>query len=374
MVMGLIKLIGKSLAAASIVALSLAPVSVHAETNIPVKVGVLPYLDYQLFYVAHEKGFDHQLGYDLSFTTFPLEPNETRALIRGDIDIGQGAIGSLISQLPARPDLRVVMSGAQYKGFAFIVRKDSALKSFDELNKTLNNEEAARKAVVEEMAGKSLLTTESSYRATIAGLMSEGGKNYSDLKVQNYAEAAQAATAFIRGTGDIYLGAVAQTIKLVDQMGYKVLIQNQQMGAPGLWYSNAYVTQDYLDKHEKLLVDFTAIFQRAVRFTTEKPDEAYPIILKYLNPQTGGSATVDDLKNQIPRTTYFPTTEEAKSMVYSANSEANWKHLVDYQYVQAKALGTDLSKVSGDQFVVQDKIFNKFLSDADLQKYVAAPF
>lgn len=360
--------------ALSLTALSLTPIAARAETYTPIKVGVLPYLDYQLFYIAREKGFDHELGYELSFTTFPLEPNETRALIRGDIDIGQGAIGSLISQLPARPDLRVVMSGAQYKGFAFIVRKDSPLKSFNELNETLNDEDAARKAVVEQMVGKSLLTTESSYRATIAGLMSEGGKAYGDLKVQNYAEAAQAATAFIRGTGDIYLGAVAQTIKLVDQMGYKVLIQNEQMGAPGLWYSNAYVTEDYLNKNEKLLVDFTAIFQRSVRFTNEHPDEAYPIILKYLNPQTGGSATVEDLKNQIPRTTYFPTTDEARAIVYDDKSTANWKHLVDYQFTQAKALGTDLSKVTGDQFVVQDKIFDQFLNNADLQKYVAAPF
>ena len=72
-----------------------------AEGLTPLKVGVLPYLDYHLFYVAHEMGFDKELGYDMSFTKFPLEPNETQSLARGDIDIAQGAIGSLVSQLPA---------------------------------------------------------------------------------------------------------------------------------------------------------------------------------------------------------------------------------------------------------------------------------
>ena len=35
-----------------------------AEGLTPLKVGVLPYLDYHLFYVAHEMGFDKELGYD----------------------------------------------------------------------------------------------------------------------------------------------------------------------------------------------------------------------------------------------------------------------------------------------------------------------
>lgn len=359
----------------AVAAATLMPGASMAQERTKLKVGVLPYLDYQLFYVAHEKGFDHELGYDLSFTTFPLEPNETRALVRGDIDIGQGAIGSLVSQLPARPDLRVFLSGAQYKGFAFVIRKDSDMKTYDELFKELGKHEAARDAVIAQMVGKSLLTTESSYRATIAGLMAEGGKAYSDLDVQNFAEASQAATAFIRGTGDIYLGAVAQTIRLVEQMGdYEILIQNQEMGSPGLWYSNSYVTQAYLDAHRAQLVDITAIWHRTVRYVTEHPDDAYPIILKYLNPQTGGSLTVDELKNQIPRTTYFPTADETKNLVYNDQSPMSWKRLVEYQFAQAKALGTDLSKVTGDEFIVQDEIFSEFLANEKLQKYVGAPF
>jgi ABC-type nitrate/sulfonate/bicarbonate transport system substrate-binding protein len=341
----------------------------------PLKVGVLPYLDYHLFQVAKEKGFDKELGYDLSFTKYPLEPNETQSLSRGDIDVAQGAIGSLVSQLPAQPDLRVFLSLSQYKGFAFVVRKDSDMKTYKEFLAELKDPDAAREAVVNQMAGKKLLTTESSYRSTIAGLMDEGGKNYGDLDVQNFAEAAQGATAFVQGTGDIYLGAVAQTIRLVEQMGdYEILIQDAEMGAPGLWYSNAYVTQDYMDKNHAELVDFTAIWYRTARFVAERPDEAYPMILKTLNPATASNLTVDDLKNQIPETTFFPTAKEAAEMTYNPESELYWKNLANYQFKQAQALGTDLSGTTIDEFIVQEKFFREFMDNQDLQKYVNAPF
>ncbi|WP_396642474.1 ABC transporter substrate-binding protein [Microbacterium sp.] len=341
----------------------------------PLRVGVLPYLDYHLFYVAHEMGFDKELGYDMSFTKYPLEPNETQSLARGDIDIAQGAIGSLVSQLPSQQDLRVFLSLSQYKGFAFVVREDSGLKTYQEYFDELGDADAAREAVVAEMVGKSLLTTESSYRATIAGLMDEGGKNYDDLNVQNFAEASQGAAAFIQGTGDIYLGAVAQTVKLVDQMeGYEVLIQDEEMGAPGLWYSNAYVTQGYLDENYQQLIDVTAIWYRTARYVAENPDEAYPIILKTLNPDTASNLTVDDLKSQIPDTTYFPTAEEAQELTFNDDTEMSWKKLTDYQFEQAEALGTDLSGITSDEFIVQDEIFDEFMADDKLQDYVNADF
>lgn len=341
----------------------------------PLRVGVLPYLDYHLFHVAHEMGFDKELGYDMSFTKYPLEPNETQSLARGDIDIAQGAIGSLVSQLPSQQNLRVFLSLSQYKGFAFVVREDSGLKTYKEYLDELGDADEAREAVVAEMVGKSLLTTESSYQATIAGLMDEGGKNYSDLNVQNFAEASQGAAAFIQGTGDIYLGAVAQTVKLVDQMdGYEVLIQDEEMGAPGLWYSNAYVTQDYLDEHRQQLVDVTAIWYRTTRYVGENPDEAYAIILKTLNPDTASNMTVDDLKSQIPETTYFPTAEEAQELTFNDDAELSWKRLTDYQFEQAEALGTDLNGITPDEFIVQDEIFDEFMADEKLQDYVNAAF
>lgn len=341
----------------------------------PLKVGVLPYLDYHLMQVAKEKGFDKELGYDLSFTKYPLEPNETQSLARGDIDIAQGAIGSLVSQLPSQPDLRVFLSLSQYKGFAFVIRKDSGMKTYKEFLDELKDPDAAREAVVSQMVGKKLLTTESSYRSTIAGLMDEGGKNYADLDVQNFAEAAQGATAFIQGTGDVYLGAVAQTVRLVEQMGdYEILIQDEEMGAPGLWYSNAYITQDYMDKNHADLVNFTAIWYRTARFAAENPDEAYPMILKSLNPATASNLTVDDLKNQIPETTFFPTAKEAAETTYNPDSELYWKNLANYQFEQAKALGTDLSGAAIDTFIVQEEFFREFMGNQDLQKYVDAPF
>jgi ABC-type nitrate/sulfonate/bicarbonate transport system substrate-binding protein len=338
-------------------------------------VGVLPYLDYHAFHVAHEKGFDKDLGYNLKFTQFPLEPSETKALVRGDIDIAQGAIGSLVPQLQSQPNLRVFLSLSQYKGFAFVVRDKDHFTTYKEHLDKLGDPGAARKAVIDQMKGKRLVTTASSYKATIAGLMSEGGADIKDLNVVDFQEAAQGAAAFIRGEGDIYLGAVAQTVKLVEQMaGYKVLIQNEAMGAPGLWYSNAYVTDDYLKSHRQQLLDLTAIWYRTMNYMQAKPDDAYKIVLKTLNPATASNLTVDDLKNQIPKTTYFPTAKEAADLTYAKDSALNWRSLTGYQFQQASQLGTPVGKVTPDEFIVQEQIFDEFMKDKKLQDYVNASF
>lgn len=339
------------------------------------KVGVLPYLDYHAFGVAHEMGFDKELGYNLKFTSYPLEPNETKSLVRGDINIGQGAIGSLVPQLQAQPNLRVFLSLSQYKGFAFVVRDQDGFKTYEELLAELGDPDKARTAVIDQMKGKKLVTTASSYKATIAGLMEEGGADVSDLDLADFQEAAQGAAAFIRGEGDIYLGAVAQTVKLIKQLkGYEVLIQNEAMGAPGLWYSNAYVTDDYLKSHRQELVDLSAIWYRTMRYMREQPDAAYKTVLKTLNPATASNLTIDDLKSQIPETTFFPTAEEAASLTYADDSELNWKALTTYQFDQASKLGTKLDKVTPDDFVVQQQIFDEFMKDQKLQDYVNADF
>ena len=106
----------------------------------------------------------------------------------------------------------------------------------------------------------------------------------------------------------------------------------------------------------------------------ENPDEAYPIILKTLNPDTASNLTVDDLKSQIPDTTYFPTAEEAQELTFNDDTEMSWKKLTDYQFEQAEALGTDLSGITSDEFIVQDEIFDEFMADDKLQDYVNADF
>jgi ABC-type nitrate/sulfonate/bicarbonate transport system substrate-binding protein len=339
------------------------------------KVGVLPYLDYQAFYLAKEQGFDKELGYNLEFTKFPLEPNETKALARGDIQIGQGAIGSLIPQLPAQKDLKVFLSLSQYKGFAFVVRKKDGFKTFeDELAAHNGDADAARKAIVSQFKGKDVVTTASSYKATIAALLGENDSSLKDIKLTNFQEASQGAAAFIRGTGDIYLGAVAQTVRLLKMPEYQVFIKDAEMGPPGLWYSNAYVTDKYLQENRQQLLELTAIWYRTMRYMKEDTDKAYEQILKFLNPATASNMTVADLKEQIPAFTEFPTVDEAKKLTFATDSAANWKPMTEYLFEQNAKLGTKLDGITPEQFVVQEELFNEFLADKKLQEYVNKPF
>ncbi|MBS1881945.1 MAG: ABC transporter substrate-binding protein [Actinobacteria bacterium] len=340
-----------------------------------VTLGVLPFLDYQPWYVAHELGLDKELGYDLQFKQFPLEPNEVQAMVRGEVQIGQGAIGSVIPLLPERPDLRVFLNLTQFKGFAFVVRK-GAYENYEEFAKELGNEKAARTATMKQFEGQDVVTIESSFKATIAAALEEAGLTYSDIKVTNFSESAAAAIAFIRGEGDIFMGGLPETVKLVKEHPeeYEILIGAEHMGPPGLWFSNAFVTESYLKENREQLLALTAIWYRTMRYLKEDKAKTYPILAAELNKASSGELSTAEIENLVPDFTYFPTSEEAKEKIYTPSSPSYWKTGTEYLVASNEKQKTiEPGSVSVEEFVVQEELFNEFLKDKKLVDYVNAP-
>lgn len=338
-------------------------------------IGVLPFLDYQPWYVAHELGLDKELGYDFQFKEFPLEPSEVQAMVRGDVQIGQGAIGSIIPLLPERPDLRVMLSESQFRGFAFVARKGK-YKNYEEFFEELGNPKAARTATIKQFKGQNLVTIESSFKATIAATLEEAGLSYDDIDVTNFDESATAAVAFIRGEGDLFMGGLPETVKLVKEHPdeYEVVIGAEDMGPPGLWFSNAFVTEEYLQQNREQLLDLTAIWYRTMRYIKEQPAKTYPILVRELNKQSSEELKQADIEDLVPDFTYFPTSEEAKEKTYSPSSTGYWKKAAEYLVAANETQGTvDKGSVDVNTFVVQEELFNEFLEDEELVDYVNAP-
>ena len=338
-------------------------------------LGVLPFLDYQPWYVASDLGLDKEQGLELQFKTFPLEPNEVLAVARGDIQIGQGAIGSLIPALPQRPDLRIFLSEAQFKGFAFVGRSGE-IKTFDDFVNEGMSAADAQAATIQQFKGKEIVTIKSSFGATIDATLAEAGLKPSDVKILNFQDSPSAAVTYIRGTGDIFMGGLPETVKLLKQSGdkYVTVIGAQDMGPAGLWYSNAYVTQDYLDANHDQLVKLAAVWYRAMRYLQEQPDETYPIMVKELNAQGGSGLTVADVKELIPQFTYFPTLDEAGSLTYEPSSTGYWKTTADYLIASNEKSGTiEAGSVNADTIIVQEQLFRDLQADTALMDWINSP-
>lgn len=338
-------------------------------------VGVLPFLDYQPWYVASALGLDKEQGIELQFKTFPLEPNEILAVARGDIQIGQGAIGSLIPAIPQRDDLRIFLSEAQFKGFAFVGRSGE-IKTFDDFVNEGMSADDAQMATIQQFKGKEIVTIKSSFGATINATLEEADLKPNDVTILNFQDSPSAAVTYIRGTGDIFMGGLPETVKLLKQSGdkYLTVIGAEDMGPAGLWYSNAYVTQGYLDENREQLVKLSAVWYRAMRYIREQPDETYPIMVEKLNAQGGSGLTVADVKELIPEFTFFPTSDEAAALTYDSASTAYWKVLTDYLIPQNEKSGTiPVGSVDADVIIVQEQLFGELQANTALMDWINSP-
>jgi ABC-type nitrate/sulfonate/bicarbonate transport system substrate-binding protein len=319
-------------------------------------------------------GIDKEQSIELTIQSFPLEPNEVQAFERGAVDIASGALGSLIPLIPKAKTLRLVGNLTQFRGFAFIVRREDGFNTYQSLADELSPEEA-RKQAIAQMKGRSIVTIPSSFEATIVATLSQAGLSKEDVDIQSFNESSSASIAFIRGEGDIFLGGLPETVKLLtDEFAkeYTTLVRNEQMGPAGLWFSNFAVTEDFLQQDRETVMKVLAVWYRTVRYIRERPNEAMQPMVDYLAQETGGAMDLEQAKEQVPEFVYFQTLEESKDTVFNSQSQTYWRKAADYMVEQNQ----ELEKIPEDfdlNWVVQDEVFNELLKNQKLVDWINKP-
>ncbi|CAI6084905.1 ABC transporter substrate-binding protein [Cohnella sp. JJ-181] len=339
-----------------------------------VRMAVLPYFDYTLFVAAHKLGVDLEQGIDLELVPFAGESQAVQALLNGSIDAVQGAMGSFVPLLPNADDLRIVLNNNQFKGFVYIGR-EGKLKSFKQLMEEKGNDfAAAQKATMEQLKGKTFMMVESSFSSMLSSALKNVGMTYGDVKVMNFQNDAQAATAFLRGEGDLYTGSLPQQMKILKEPGYISVAGNEALGAAGLWFSNSAVTAKYLKEHEDVVEKLTAIHYRMTRYLKEKPDQTLQPMIDYVKTNASSDLTMEDAKQMIADFVVFNTLEEAKEGVYAADSPLYWKKAGDLFVEQNVSLGKiPKNSVQIDEVVQQENIFNRLQANQALMKWIESP-
>jgi ABC-type nitrate/sulfonate/bicarbonate transport system substrate-binding protein len=343
-----------------------------------VKVGILPYFDYQPLVGAHAIGLDKEQGINIELIPFPNENSGIRALITNSIDICEGSVNVVPNIIPQTPELRVWRNITQFKGFVIIGRKkdiDSGrLQTFDVLLKEKGNFAAAQRAVFAQMKGTTFCLNRASYEGITSAMLENADLTLDDIKIIDFADDAKAAAAFLRGEGDFYYGSLPQEIKLLKEPDYVAIAGNEAIGPAGLWFSNSFVMKDYLDKNMDTIMKLAAIHYRVVRYMDEQPDKVLPAMVDFLNKASAGNLTVDDAKNLIKNFEDFATLERSKATVYNPSSPNYWKVSVDYYIKQNEKTGNlKPGQVKAEDFVIQEQIFNKLLQDKKLVDWINKP-
>jgi len=344
-----------------------------------VKLGVLPYFDYQPFVGAHAIGLDKELGIDLDLIPFPNENSGIRALITNSIDVCEGSVNVIPNIIPQTPELRVFLNITQFKGFVVIGRKSDVdsgrLKTLDQLVKEKGSFKPAQREVFAQMKGMTFCLNRASYEGITSAMLENADLTLDDVKILDFADDAKAAAAFLRGEGDFYYGSLPQEIKLLKEPGYIAIAGNEAIGPAGLWFSNAFAMKDYMDKNMDTILKLAAIHYRTIRYMHEQPDKVLPAMVDFLNKASAGNLTVEDAKNLIVNFEDFATLERSKTTVYGKSASPNyWKISVDYYINQNEKTGKlEKGSVKAEDFVNQEEIFNMLLENEDLMEWINKP-
>jgi len=340
-----------------------------------VRIATLPYLDYTGLVAAKALGLDQEMGLDFEFVAFPLEPQALQAMVRGSIDITQGAIGSFIPLMPQAPELRIIVSACQFKGFLFVGR-EGKITPFDEYLKKYGGDFAkAQEATLKQFKGKTIMLVKSSFEPTVVAGLSQVGLTLDDITMMDFQNDAQAAVAFLRGIGDLYIGSLPQLTRLMKEPGYVMAAGNEVLGPAGLWYSNIATTEKYLKENPDTVRRIAAVYYRAMQYLKDQPEKALSAMVDYLNRQAATNMTVEDARDLVDGGfEAFSTVDESIRDVYSPKSPLYWRLAADY-YVKQNELMNKIKAgaVNIDKIIVQESIFNELVSDAELMKWVKSP-
>src|ERR1700745_975162 len=178
-----------------------------------VRIGLQPDFDYMLFPVAHQLGLDHQQGLDFQVSYFDQVGPEVQAMARGSVDVVSSCHACDFAYYKSLPTLRDAFITDQVKGFIVVGRHGAP--SYEQLVASGQSPESARAAVYSYLKGKTFDIDKATFAALLNAMLQYAGLPASAVKVHDYASDATAATAFLSGSGDFFMGALPQEAKLL---------------------------------------------------------------------------------------------------------------------------------------------------------------
>ncbi|HIH20403.1 TPA: ABC transporter substrate-binding protein [Candidatus Micrarchaeota archaeon] len=99
------------------------------------KVGFIPAAFYLPLYVAMEKGYFAEEGFDVKYVRFESVSDQVNALVKGDIDIsGVGSAGGFAAESRSPGSLKFIY-GQDLHSYSFMVAKGSNITSLSELKR-----------------------------------------------------------------------------------------------------------------------------------------------------------------------------------------------------------------------------------------------
>jgi len=337
-----------------------------------VRVGIAPYTMFQIWPAAKEFGIDKEFDLDLELVSIAATLPGVQLLVRGDLDISSNCIAEHIAVIQNAPQVKGFSSLGFFKGFFFVGRKGE-VKPFDELAKEVGVEKA-KEMRLKEFKGKEFCVIPQR-KPLIADAIAQVGLTLDDIKLLNFADDQKAAMAFMRESGDFYMGSLPQQRKLVKMADRFVNAGGSEvLGPGGLWYDTMVSTEDFIKNNRETSLRLLAVLYRTIRLFDEQPEKVSEIGAAAISKATGGDFAVEEYITMQTVYDDFLSIEEVKEGMFNSQSPLHWKNAADY-YIKLTVEEGDLDQeVDSDDYYPWEDLFEELLKRKDLMDKIYAPF
>ena len=315
------------------------PTLVSKPKLIKVVYGVSPFQDTYLPALGKDMGWYEEEGLDVEFKILGWTEVQ-EALAAGEIDVAINNISSVISVHEKWPQLIYYYGFNIFDAGAALMGKPE-YKSAEEFMKEGMDQKAAIKAAIEQIKGKTVVTTgNTDMEQAVLGAAYRNGLDYTkDFKIVDM-NPDEGLAAFLAGTGDFYLGGIPQRTRATKE-GYKPILIGAQLAPPPI--NGIVTTKDYAANNEETMLKLIKVWFRIVNYVQNNIDEAGGKVIMTLNQQTGANMTIDDFKTFWQNYEHYPlSAAQVQRDIIDPNGYAYWKARFDdcnwYFYTVKKSI------------------------------------
>ncbi|MEU8633117.1 hypothetical protein AB0C38_13170 [Amycolatopsis sp. NPDC048633] len=210
---------------------------------------------------------------------------------------------------------------------ALMARPGSGLKSYGEFAASGMSRAAAIAAVIDELHGKSIVTTLKNSRAEVIQSAIQGQGKPLDWASYVDLDPASGYTAFLAGTGDTYIAGLPQQQPLADK-GYTNLLTGSELSPPPL--NGFLTTKAYWTENKDALLALIRVTFMAIRYTDANREAVAKYVSQTYNKQTGSTLTVADFDRYWQKLETYPVNAgDARKLMFTPGAPAYWRAIWD---------------------------------------------
>lgn len=295
-----------------------------------------PVFDAQLPAVGLELGYFDEVGVDAEVRTAVELAQGTQALAAGSLEFAFQSLDVTIPQARTLDSIAWSRIDDLWYGLS-LVGRDGDYTTFDEFVKQGQSKEEALVSALEQLRGKTLITFFKQWEGSLNGLLesvdlgpADEFFNIVDMPFQ------EGAVAFLRGEGDIYMGDLPGTFRVLEDDGVELTSARDWPPFPGSYIYVGWVAdKNWLAENEATYMKVMGVLFRIAddlspRTLTAnaKQDAALEIMTDRVNEESGASFDLDAARWVNRDVSPWLTVEEMGKVLFAPKSPQNWDGMV----------------------------------------------